>query len=245
MYENAASLFDATGADDALDDGAGFHFCVAPGQHHPGSPQLGDQRAGYPWLGHSGGGAACSLRVGLLNADWNVDGGAAGLWAIQRGPGTDGGTSQRHQPREPSHSGAGRERSRERVLRCWPQFPRRSDLSHGLQAELVIFQAATNRPDASCCAATNIFNLRKDTIYRRKKQGDHLDKVTVYENSDKGELLRVVEGETGEIVRDPSGKKLILTLHDAHSMHHYSDGWRPDLVSGEPTFPIRSHLRIS
>src|ERR1039458_5037652 len=79
----------------------GFHVCATARQRAEGdSPAIG-QSPVVTGRGGPGGWFVDPVRVGVRAADGNVDGDPAGLWPVQRGPGTDRRAGQRHQPAIP------------------------------------------------------------------------------------------------------------------------------------------------
>src|SRR5580700_7673646 len=116
-HENTAFVSNPPGAGDAGDDGGGVYVCAAAGQRAEGDPGVVDPAAGD--AGRSGGGvfAVDTVRAGVCAADGDADGGVAGVRAVQRGPGIDGGALERHQPVDVDHAGAGVEHAFVRLER--------------------------------------------------------------------------------------------------------------------------------
>jgi lipopolysaccharide export system permease protein len=75
-------------------------------------------------------------------------------------------------------------------------------------------------------------------VGRRHADGTNFDNVIVSQYDRKGQLEERIQGASATIISDLAHQQIIMNLHDEHSMHHYSDGWKPMPDAGEATFPI-------
>jgi lipopolysaccharide export system permease protein len=76
-------------------------------------------------------------------------------------------------------------------------------------------------------------------VGKRHADGTNFDNIIVSQYDRNGQLEELIQGVSGTILSDLPHQQIILNLHNEHSMHHYSDGWKPMPDAGEATFPIK------
>jgi lipopolysaccharide export system permease protein len=102
----------------------------------------------------------------------------------------------------------------------------------------LIFQANSRDP-ANVLRNGEAVQLGEWTILIDRKDGTNLYGVKVAQfvgsTSEK-----CVEGATGDFQSDPVHRRIILTIHSADSWVYsqQNGGWVPELIGGDPTFPI-------
>jgi lipopolysaccharide export system permease protein len=104
----------------------------------------------------------------------------------------------------------------------------------------LLYEAGINKP-SNWLQSGQTVPFRDHSVWVGKVQpdGTNLDKVIVSQYDKDGQLEELIEGASGTIVFDLPHQQIIMTLQDEHSMHHYSDGWKPMPDAGEATFPIK------
>jgi lipopolysaccharide export LptBFGC system permease protein LptF len=104
----------------------------------------------------------------------------------------------------------------------------------------LLYSAGINNPsDMLQSMESTPFGNHTIFVGRRHSDGTNFDNIIVSEYDTNGELEELIQGTTGTIVSDMADQKIVLTLQDEHSMHHFIDGWKPIVDGGEATFPIK------
>ena len=104
----------------------------------------------------------------------------------------------------------------------------------------LLYSAGLSRP-ANLLQSGESVPFGDHTIFVGKvhPDGTNLDNVIVFQYDRKGHLEQLIQGTSGTICSDLPHQQIILTLHDGHSMRHFSDGWKPMIDAGEPILPIK------
>ncbi len=104
----------------------------------------------------------------------------------------------------------------------------------------LLYSAGMSRP-ASLLQSGESVPFVDYTIFVGKvhPNGTNLENVIVFHYDRKGQLEEFIQGVSGTVIPDLPHQQIVLCLHEAHSMHHNSDGWKPAISAGEPTFPIK------
>jgi lipopolysaccharide export system permease protein len=104
----------------------------------------------------------------------------------------------------------------------------------------LLYQAGINHP-GSLLQSGESMPFGDHTIFVGKVHvdGTNLDNVIVSQYDKNGQLEELIQGTTGSMIPDLAHQQIILNLHDEHSMHHFSDGWKPLVDGGEATLPVK------
>jgi len=107
----------------------------------------------------------------------------------------------------------------------------------------LLYRAGVTRPaDLLQSGESTPFGDHSIWVGNRHADGTNFDNVIVSQYDRDGHLQEWIQGSSATIVSDLPHQQIILTLRDAHSMRHHSDGWCPELTHGEPTFPIKVEM---
>jgi lipopolysaccharide export system permease protein len=104
----------------------------------------------------------------------------------------------------------------------------------------LLYQAGITRPaDLLQSGQSTLFGDHSIWVGKRHADGTNFDNVIVSQYDRNGQLVEWIQGSSATIVSDLDHQQILMTLQDARSMRHHSDGWWPELGRGEATFPIK------
>jgi lipopolysaccharide export system permease protein len=108
----------------------------------------------------------------------------------------------------------------------------------------LLYNAGVARPaDLLQSGESTPFGDHSIWVGKRHPDGTNFDNVIVSQYDKNGQLEERIQGASATIISDLPHQQIIMNLHDEHSMHHYSDGWKPMPDAGEATFPIKVEVQ--
>jgi lipopolysaccharide export system permease protein len=80
-------------------------------------------------------------------------------------------------------------------------------------------------------------------VGKRHADGSNFDNVIVSQYDTNGQLQQMIQGTSATIISELAHQRIVLYIHDAHSMFHFNDGWKPGAEGGELTLPVNVEVQ--
>lgn len=104
----------------------------------------------------------------------------------------------------------------------------------------LLYNAAVTSPQDMLQSMESVqFGNQIIFVEKRHADGTNFDNVIISQYSTNGQLDDLIKAQTATIVSDLPHDQIVMQLHGEQSMHHYADGWKPLVDTGEANYIIK------